>query len=79
VDSPENHTIQEGALDGSRLTPPVNPQCVHYKLEEAIEKPCSDILAHAPEVCKGIMSDQWVPGYQGKSRLMGNVYHPCRV
>jgi hypothetical protein len=43
----------------------VKPQWVHYKLEEAIEKPCSDILAHTPEVCKSIPSDQWVLGYQG--------------
>jgi hypothetical protein len=35
------------------------------KLEEAIEKPCSDILTHTPEVCKNIPSDQRVPGYQG--------------
>jgi hypothetical protein len=35
------------------------------KLEEAIEKPCSYILAHTPEVCKHIPSNQWVPGCQG--------------
>jgi hypothetical protein len=35
------------------------------KLEEAIEKPCSDIPAHTLEVCKGIPSDKWVPGSQG--------------
>jgi hypothetical protein len=35
------------------------------KLEEAIEKSCSDILAHTLEVCKGISSDQWVPDCQG--------------
>jgi hypothetical protein len=38
---------------------------VRYKLDEAIEKPCSDILTHTPEVCKGIPSDQLVPSYQG--------------
>jgi hypothetical protein len=64
VDSLENHMAQEGALGGSRLTPLVKPQRVRYKLEEAIEKPCSDIIAHTPEVCKGIPSDQQVPGYQ---------------
>jgi hypothetical protein len=31
----------------------------------SIEKPCSDILAHTPKMCKGILSDQWVPDYQG--------------
>jgi hypothetical protein len=56
---------QEGALDGSVLTPPVKPQWVRYKLEEIIEKHYSDILAHTPEVCKGISSDQRMPGYQG--------------
>jgi hypothetical protein len=25
VDSPENHTMQDGALGGSGLTPPVKP------------------------------------------------------
>jgi hypothetical protein len=35
------------------------------KLEEAIEKPCSDIPAHTLEVCKGIPSDKWVPESQG--------------
>jgi hypothetical protein len=33
------------------------------ELEETVEKPCSDVLAHMPEVCKGILSDEWVPGY----------------
>jgi hypothetical protein len=28
----------------------VKPQWVHYKLEETIEKPCSDFLAHTSEV-----------------------------
>jgi hypothetical protein len=35
------------------------------KLEEAIEKSCSDVLAHIPEVCKSIPSNKWVPGCQG--------------
>jgi hypothetical protein len=60
-----NAWVKEGALGGSRLTPLVKPQWVHYKLEEAIERHCSDVLAHTPEVCKGIPSDQWMPGYQG--------------
>jgi hypothetical protein len=33
VDSPGNHMAQEGALGGSRLTPPVKPQRVRYKLD----------------------------------------------
>jgi hypothetical protein len=36
-----------------------------YKLKEAIEKPCSDVLAYTLEVCKFIPLDQWVPGCQG--------------
>jgi hypothetical protein len=58
VDSTKNHTAQEGALSGSRLTPPVKPQWVRCKLEEAIEKPCTVILVHTPELCKGTPSDQ---------------------
>jgi hypothetical protein len=35
------------------------------KFREATEKPCSDVLAHTVEVCKGILLDQQVPGCQG--------------
>jgi hypothetical protein len=31
----------------------VKPQRVRYKLRKTIEQPCSDVLAHTPEVCKG--------------------------
>jgi hypothetical protein len=31
----------------------VKPQRVHYKLGETIEQPCSNVLAHSLEVCKG--------------------------
>jgi hypothetical protein len=31
----------------------VKPQWVCCKLGETIEQPCSDFLAHTPEVCKG--------------------------
>jgi hypothetical protein len=31
----------------------VKPQQLHYKLGKTIELPCSDVLAHTPEVCKG--------------------------
>jgi hypothetical protein len=34
------------------LTPMVKPQWVRYKLDETIEQPCSDFLAHTLEVCK---------------------------
>jgi hypothetical protein len=57
VDSPDNHTVQDGALGTFGLTPLVKPHRVRYKLEEAIEKPCSDILVHIPEVCNCISSE----------------------
>jgi hypothetical protein len=31
----------------------VKPQRVRYKLGKIIEQPCSGVLAHTPEVCKG--------------------------
>jgi hypothetical protein len=31
----------------------VKPQRVRCKLRKTIEQPCSDVLAHTPEVCKG--------------------------
>jgi hypothetical protein len=31
----------------------VKPQWVRYKLGETIEQPCSDVLPHTLEVCKG--------------------------
>jgi hypothetical protein len=31
----------------------VKPQLVCYKLGETIEQPCSEVLAHTEEVCKG--------------------------
>jgi hypothetical protein len=35
------------------LTLAVKPQWVRYKLDETIEHPCSDCLAHTSEVCNG--------------------------
>jgi hypothetical protein len=37
----------------------VKPQWVHCKLGETIEQPCSDVLAHTLEVCKGAHSYNW--------------------
>jgi hypothetical protein len=31
----------------------VKPQRIRGKLGKTIEQPCSDVLAHTPEVCKG--------------------------
>jgi hypothetical protein len=38
------------------LTLTVKPKWVCYKLDETIEKSCSDFLAHTSEVCKGTPS-----------------------
>ena len=32
---------------------PQRVRCECYKLGKTIEQPCSDVLAHTPEVCKG--------------------------
>jgi hypothetical protein len=52
VDSPENHTAQEGALviwtDTSGET-----SVGMLQTRKTIEQPCSDVLAHTPKVCKG--------------------------
>jgi hypothetical protein len=32
----------------------VKPQRVRCKLGEIIQQPCSDVLVHTPEVCKGV-------------------------
>jgi hypothetical protein len=37
---------------GAMLTLVVKPQWVRYKLDETIEQPCRDFLAHTLEVCK---------------------------
>jgi hypothetical protein len=52
VDTPKNHMAQEGTLGGFGLTPSVKPLWVRYKLEKAIEKPCSEILAHTQKCVK---------------------------
>jgi hypothetical protein len=35
----------------------VKPQQVRCKLGETIQQPCSDVLAHTPEVCKSTHLD----------------------
>jgi hypothetical protein len=42
----------------------VKPQWVHYKLGKTIEQPCSDVLAHTTEVCKGTHLDNGYPAIQ---------------
>jgi hypothetical protein len=39
-------------LEGAMLTLVVKPQWVCYKLDETIEQPCSDFLAHPSKLCK---------------------------
>jgi hypothetical protein len=53
VDSPENCTTQEGPVVISAGTSGETSVGM-VKLGEAIEKPCSYVLAHSPKVCKGI-------------------------
>jgi hypothetical protein len=49
-----NHKAQEGGFwVGAMLTLAVKPQWVCYKLNQTIEQPCSDFLAHTSEMCKG--------------------------
>jgi hypothetical protein len=42
----------------------VKPQRVRCKLGETIEEPCSDVLAHTPEVCMGACLDKKYPAIQ---------------
>jgi hypothetical protein len=65
---------------GAMLTPAVKPQWVHYKLDETIEKSCSDLLAIHQRQC--IFGKKWRFSSHRrvtKSLLMGNVYNLCRV
>jgi hypothetical protein len=47
------------------LTLAVKPQWVCYKLDETIEQPCSDFLAHISKVCKGAHWYNEYPAFQG--------------
>jgi hypothetical protein len=40
----------------------MKPQRVRCKLGKTIEQPCSDVLAHTPEVCKGTRLYNGYPG-----------------
>jgi hypothetical protein len=40
----------------------VKPRQVRCKLGETIEPPCSDVLSHTPEVCKGAHLYNGYPG-----------------
>jgi hypothetical protein len=51
-------------LVGAMLTLTVKPQWVCYKLDETIEQPCSDFLAHTSEVCKGARQYNEYPAFQ---------------
>jgi hypothetical protein len=46
----------------------VKPQRVRCKLGETIEQPCSDVLAHTPEVCRGTRL------YNGYPAIMDDRY-----
>jgi hypothetical protein len=51
VDSPKNHTVQEGPLVIWTNTSG-ETSAGTLKLGETIEQSCSDVLAHTLEVCK---------------------------
>jgi hypothetical protein len=59
----------------------VKPQWVHYKLGETIEQPCSDVLAHTPEVCKGACLYNKNPTIQDghNSWGMGTMSAKCKT
>jgi hypothetical protein len=52
VDSPKNHTAQEGPLVIWTNTSS-ETSAGTLQTRENIEQPCSDVLAHTPGVCKG--------------------------
>ncbi|TVU11130.1 hypothetical protein EJB05_44696, partial [Eragrostis curvula] len=84
--TPRNHLAQEGASRGQGYTFPIGGTSVGtYKLEEALEKPCCDLLAAYLRKCacawpawhKGDFSP---PGNWGRNHnSWGNVYNLCRV
>jgi hypothetical protein len=43
----------------------VKPQWICYKLDETIERPYSDFLAHTSEVCKGAHQYNEYSAFQG--------------
>jgi hypothetical protein len=47
------------------LTPAVKPQWLHYKLDETIEKPCSDLVISHHRKCE----------YAGSASQNGDVTH----
>jgi hypothetical protein len=49
------------------------------QLDETIEQPCRDFLAHTSEVCKGAHRYNEYSAIQGQSWLMGNRYILCRL
>jgi hypothetical protein len=49
----------------------VKPQRVCCKLGKIIEQPCSDVLAHTPEVCKGTLLYNGYPAIKDDSDSWG--------
>jgi hypothetical protein len=50
---------------GAMLTLVVKPKWVHYKLDETIQQPCSDFLAHTSKLCKGAHRYNEYSDFQG--------------
>jgi hypothetical protein len=74
VDAPETTQCKRGPWR-SGLPPPMKPQWACYKLGETIEQPCSDVLSHTPEVCKGAHLSNKYPAIQ-KVTTHGESVHP---
>jgi hypothetical protein len=56
---------KRGFWVGAMLTLTLKPQWVCYKLDETIEQPCSDFLAHTSKVCKGADQYNKYSAFQG--------------
>jgi hypothetical protein len=52
---------------------------VRCKLGKTIEQPCSDVLAHTPEMCKGTRLYNGYPAIKEDHDSLGNVYNLSRV
>jgi hypothetical protein len=61
------------------LTPTVKSQWVHYKLDETIEKSCSDLLAIHQRQCIFGKMEIFLSPTDDKITTHENVYNLCRV
>jgi hypothetical protein len=59
----------------------VKPQRVHCKLGKTIEQPCSDVLAHTPEVCNGTHLYNGYPAIKDDRDSWGmcTIFAECKI